>query len=90
MCIRDRADVYELSAQTADVIALTGSLPAPDPRFDDWLTAGGRMFQIIGEGHLMQAWRIRRTGAGDWQRERLFETCINPLLTALQRAGFSF
>ena len=83
-------DVYELDPQLADVIAITGSLPAPDPRFDAWLTSGGRMFQIIGDGELMQAWRVRRTGEHDWQRERLFETAVPALLNALQRPKFQF
>jgi protein-L-isoaspartate(D-aspartate) O-methyltransferase len=83
-------DVYELSPPAVDVIALTGSLPAADSRFDDWLTQGGRMFQIIGDGQLMQAWRIRRTSEHDWQRERLFETAVPALLNALQQPIFQF
>jgi len=83
-------DVYELSPPAADVIALTGSLPMEDPRFDAWLTQGGRMFQIVGDGDLMQAWRVCRTGEHDWQRERLFETAAPPLLNALQRPKFQF
>ena len=83
-------DVYELSPPAADVIALTGSLPVADPRFDAWLTHGGRMFQIVGDSELMQAWRVRRTGEHDWQRERLFETAVPALLNALQRPKFQF
>lgn len=83
-------DVYELSPPAADVIALTGSLPAADPLFDAWLTNDGRMFQIIGDGQLMQAWRVRRTAEHDWQRERLFETAVPALLNALERPKFQF
>ncbi|MGI9330729.1 MAG: protein-L-isoaspartate O-methyltransferase family protein [Gammaproteobacteria bacterium] len=83
-------DVYELTPPAADVIAVTGSLPVADPRFDAWLNHGGRMFQIIGDGELMQAWRVCRTAESDWQRERLFETAVPPLLNGLQRPKFRF
>ena len=83
-------DVFQLGTQTADVIAVTASLPLADPRFEDWLRTGGRLFQIVGPSLPMHAWRVERTGESDYRRERLFETAIPPLLHAPRPPAFSF
>ena len=62
-----------------DVIALTGSLPVYDPRFERALTVGGRLFVVTGQGSAMDAQRVTRTGQGQWLRESLFETVIDAL-----------
>jgi protein-L-isoaspartate(D-aspartate) O-methyltransferase len=73
-----------------DVIALTGSLPVYDPRFERALAAGGRLFVVTGQGSAMTAQRITRTGPGQWLRESLFETSIDPLIHAQQPPKFVF
>jgi protein-L-isoaspartate(D-aspartate) O-methyltransferase len=73
-----------------DVIALTGSLPVYDPRFERALAAGGRLFVVTGQGGAMAAQRITRTGQGQWLRESLFETAIDPLVHARQPPKFVF
>mgnify|MGYP003503107644 FL=1 len=73
-----------------DVIALTGSLPVYDPRFERALAAGGRLFVVTGQGSAMAAQRITRTGPGQWLRESLFETSIDPLIHAQQPPKFVF
>ena len=73
-----------------DVIALTGSLPVYDPRFERALAAGGRLFVVTGQGSAMAAQRITRTGPGQWLRESLFETSIDPLIHAQQPRKFVF
>jgi protein-L-isoaspartate(D-aspartate) O-methyltransferase len=83
-------DVFQMGSQTADVIAVTGSLPVADPRFEDWLRIGGRLFQIVGASLPMQAWRVERPGESDYRRDRLFETAIPPLLHAPRPPAFSF
>ncbi len=73
-----------------EVIALTGSLPVYDPRFERALAAGGRLFVISGVGGAMAAQRITRTGPAQWQRESLFETAVPALIHALQPPKFVF
>lgn len=84
-------DAMTLAADGAyDVIALTGSLPVYDARFERALAVGGRLFAVVGQGPVMAAQRITRTGAEDWLRESLFETCIDPLVHAPQPPRFVF
>jgi len=73
-----------------DVIALTGSLPVYDPRFERALAMGGRLFVVTGQGSAMAAQRITRTGPGQWLRESLFETSIDALIHAQQPPKFVF
>lgn len=71
-----------------DVIAVTGALPQPDPRFAGWLAPGGRMFMIIGDEPLMEACLVRRTTEDAWATETLFETLIPPLCNAQRPSQF--
>jgi protein-L-isoaspartate(D-aspartate) O-methyltransferase len=72
-------DVYERSeADTFDVIAVTGSIRAYDPRFEQWLNTGGRAFLVIGTPPAMEACLITRTDEGV-KVDSLFETIMAPL-----------
>jgi protein-L-isoaspartate(D-aspartate) O-methyltransferase len=73
-----------------DVIALTGSLPMYDPRFEQALAVGGRLFVAVGQGPVMEARLVTRTGRDSWQRVSLFETVMDPLLHALRPSRFVF
>jgi len=73
-----------------DVIALTGSLPVYDPRFERARAVGGRLFVVVGRGPVMEARRITRTGPADWVRESLFETVMDPLIHAPEPPRFVF
>jgi protein-L-isoaspartate(D-aspartate) O-methyltransferase len=73
-----------------DVIAVTGSLPLYDARFERMLNLGGRLFVVVGESPVMDARLIRRTGDNAWSTESLFETVIDPLVNAPRPAEFSF
>lgn len=73
-----------------DVIVLTGSLPLPDPRFQQQLAVGGRLFAVIGTGLVMDARLIERTAAEAWRSSSLFETALKPLVGAPQPQSFSF
>jgi protein-L-isoaspartate(D-aspartate) O-methyltransferase len=85
------ADAMRLSEESAfDVIAVTGSLPVYDPRFERALAVGGRLFVTVGAGPVMDARRITRVGRGDWTRETLFETRIDPLVNAPGPPAFVF
>lgn len=85
------ADGMQLDEQAAyDVIAVTGSLPLYDERFQQALRIGGRLFIIVGSAPVMEAWQVTRTGEREWQRVGLFETVIDPLLNAPKPSAFVF
>ena len=72
-------DVYERSeADAFDVIAVTGSIRAYDPRFEQWLNTGGRAFLVIGTPPAMEACLITRMDDGV-KVDSLFETIMAPL-----------
>jgi protein-L-isoaspartate(D-aspartate) O-methyltransferase len=89
--LAETADAMALAEREAyDVIALTGSLPVYDPRFEQALRVGGRLFVCVGNGPLLEAMRITRVGATDFSRESLFETGMAPLLHAPEPPRFIF
>jgi protein-L-isoaspartate(D-aspartate) O-methyltransferase len=73
-----------------DVIAVTGSLPVYDDRFERQLAIGGRLFVIVGDAAVMEARLIRRHSEDGWVTESLFETVVDPLINARRPAGFAF
>src|SRR5262249_51889465 len=73
-----------------DVIAVTGSLPVHDARFEKSLRVGGRLFAVIGTAPVMDAVLVRRVDATEWVRESLFETVIDPLVNATSAPRFVF
>ena len=75
---------------TYDVIAVTGSLPLYDERFQQALRIGGRLFVVVGQAPVMEAWKVTRVGEREWQRESLFETVLAPLMNAPRPSAFVF
>lgn len=73
-----------------DAIAVTGSLPVYDARFEQALTLGGRLFVVVGAAPAMEAVLIRRVDTDEWVRESLFETVIAPLTNATAAQRFVF
>jgi protein-L-isoaspartate(D-aspartate) O-methyltransferase len=73
-----------------DVIAVTGSLPVYDTRFEQALRVGGRLFAVVGVAPVMDAVLVRRVDSTEWIRESLFETVIDPLVNATAPQGFVF
>lgn len=73
-----------------DVIAVTGSLPVHDPRFEHALAVGGRLFIVVGTPPVMQARLVTRTTEKAWLSEVLFETSIHPLIHASSAPKFTF
>jgi protein-L-isoaspartate(D-aspartate) O-methyltransferase len=73
-----------------DAIAVTGSLPVYDARFERALAVGGRLFAVIGSAPVMDAILVRRVDRTEWIRESLFETVIDPLINAAAAQGFVF
>ena len=62
-----------------DAVALTGSLPAYDPRFEDWLAPGGRLFAIVGAPPVAEARLVRCYAPGQRVVQSLFELPARPL-----------
>ena len=84
-------DATEFAEEAAyDVIAVTGSLPVYDPRFERGLAVGGRLFVVVGPGPIMDAQRITRAAPGEFVRESLFEVSIAPLVHAMELPKFVF
>jgi protein-L-isoaspartate(D-aspartate) O-methyltransferase len=73
-----------------DAIAVTGSLPVYDDRFQRQLAIGGRLFVVVGDAPVMEARLIRRVSEDGWVTESLFETVVDPLINARRPAGFAF
>jgi protein-L-isoaspartate(D-aspartate) O-methyltransferase len=72
------------------VIAVTGSLPLYDARFERKLEIGGRLFIVVGEAPVMEARLVRRISENAWATDSLFETVIDPLVNAPRPAPFHF
>jgi protein-L-isoaspartate(D-aspartate) O-methyltransferase len=73
-----------------DAVAVTGSLPVYDTRFEKSLRIGGRLFVIVGAAPVMDAILVRRVDANEWIRESLFETVVDPLINATAAQKFVF
>lgn len=71
-------------------IALTGSLPLYDERFQQLLEVGGRLFVVVGEGAAMDARVVRRVAVDQWTSESLFETMLDSLVHAPRSPSFVF
>jgi protein-L-isoaspartate(D-aspartate) O-methyltransferase len=72
-----------------DVIAITGALPVYDNRFEEMLSPGGRLFVVVGESPVREAWLVTKRDGG-CSREVLFETDLPSLINAPQPEAFVF
>ena len=87
----ENLDAMQLAVESQyDVIAVTGSLPVYDARFERALSVGGRLFVVVGTGPAMEARLVTRQGPTQWLREDLFETSIPPLVHAARPPRFEF
>ena len=73
-----------------DAVALTGSLPVYDPRFEGLLSPGGRLFVIVGQAPVMEALLVTRVGSEGLTRESLFETVVPALIHAPVPSAFEW
>ncbi|MEX0950971.1 MAG: protein-L-isoaspartate O-methyltransferase, partial [Gammaproteobacteria bacterium] len=78
------------TAAPYDAIAVTGSVPVLTGHWQQQLSIGGRLFVIVGESPVMEAWLIRRVGEAEWARESLFETDLPALIGATTASVFEF
>lgn len=63
-----------------DVIAVTGSVPVAEGKFQNDLAVGGRLFVIVGQEPAMEALLITRNSETQWATDCLFETVLAPLI----------
>lgn len=85
------ADIFDFTPDGQfDVIAVTGSLPVYDRRFENWLVTGGRLFVVTGSAPQMDARLVRRLGDTEWTTEVLLETVVPPLMNAPAHQVFTF
>ena len=61
-----------------------------DARFEQWLADGGRLFVVVGQGPIMEARRVTRSGRGETESQSLFETVMPPLIHAADPPKFVF
>jgi protein-L-isoaspartate(D-aspartate) O-methyltransferase len=73
-----------------DVVAVTGSMPVYDTRFERSLRVGGRLFAVVGVAPVMDAILVRRVDGNEWIHESLFETVIESLINATAAQKFVF
>jgi protein-L-isoaspartate(D-aspartate) O-methyltransferase len=84
-------DGLELAGERRyDAIVLTGSLPIYQPRFEQALAPGGRLFVVTGAGAVMAAQLVRRPGTGACTTTVLFETSLAALEHAPAPPEFRF
>jgi protein-L-isoaspartate(D-aspartate) O-methyltransferase len=87
----DTTDAMRLEVEAGyDAIAVTGSLPLYDERFQRALRKGGRLFVVVGMAPVMEAWLVTRVGEREWHREGVFETSIDALVNAPRPSPFVF
>ena len=91
----EEGDALHLDFNTTyDAIAVTGSLPIYDARFQRALKIGGRLMVVTGVAPAMEAVKITRShdnvGDSEWQRESLFETELPALINATKPSAFVF
>lgn len=73
-----------------DAIAVTASLPLYEARFERMLSVGGRLFIVVGAAPVMEARLVSRTAEDSWSTQSLFETVIDPLVSAVRPPEFIF
>jgi protein-L-isoaspartate(D-aspartate) O-methyltransferase len=85
-------DGFDLIGEPAryDLIAITASLPIYDPRFEQRLKEGGRLFVIVGEDAAMDARLVTQLPDGSCRSDSLFETVVQPLVNAPHTEVFRF
>ena len=85
------ADAFEFAPRERfDVIVVTGSLPHYDPRFEQWLKPGGRLYVVVGRSPIMEAQCVTRIDDQTFDRSSLFETDVPALANAPVKRQFAF
>lgn len=86
----DAFDSEALGDLLYDVVVVGGSIPRREARFEAKVALGGRLFAVIGEGPVMSATLLERTGEHEWRETVLFETVLKPLQGVAVPSKFQF
>lgn len=87
----EEGDAMRLDINAAyDAIAVVGSLPIYDARFQRALKIGGRLIVVTGVAPAMEAVKVTRLSDNEWRRESLFETELPALINATKPSAFVF
>jgi protein-L-isoaspartate(D-aspartate) O-methyltransferase len=76
--------------QRYDCVYLTASLPIWQPRFENALRIGGRLFAVVGEGAVMEARLVTRQSRDEFDTGTLFETSLEALENVPRTPSFRF
>ena len=87
--VRQMNALKELPEERFDVVAVTGSIAQFDERLVDALAPGGRMFVVVGEDPVMEAWLVTKDTDG-WHHEVIFETTLKALVDGERENRFVF
>lgn len=71
-----------------DIIAVTGSIPEYDDRFERSLKVGGRLFIVVGQAPVMEAMLIMRSSETQYLRTKIFETLLPALVNTTVKPKF--
>lgn len=77
-------------APAYDVIMVSGSLPVVPDSMLAQLKVGGRLGVVVGDEPAMSAEIITRVDTQSWDRQRIFETNVKPLVNAWRPSAFRF
>lgn len=73
-----------------DVIVISGALSYLDDIFKPQLMKQGKLFAIIGDGHVMQGRLFTLDAEEQWQQQVLFDTTVAPLQNKGEGSTFIF
>jgi protein-L-isoaspartate(D-aspartate) O-methyltransferase len=73
-----------------DLIVFTASTPVLPREALAQLKPHGRLFAVVGDAPVMRAQRVTALKNQQYQVETLFETCLDPLVNALEPERFVF
>jgi protein-L-isoaspartate(D-aspartate) O-methyltransferase len=77
------------TGQRYDVVVVEAALARIGDDFRRHVREGGRLFLIVGEPPIMEAWLFTHLGEKAWSSESLFDTCV-PALLGPERREFVF
>lgn len=73
-----------------DLIVMTGAIKSVSETLLLQIAPGGKLFAIVGQAPVMKAMLYELDHKNQWSQKMLFETCIPPLISAVQHKEFTF
>lgn len=79
LMVGDASQDWSTQPNLYNVIAITGSMPEYNDKYEKKLKVGGRMFVVVGTGETMTAMLVTRESPNHFSRVDLFETSLKAL-----------